>query len=231
MSLTDNARDVAFASDISIDKIVRTFTGSYSSGDLITRSGGFSIPYVYRFAHGLGRPVFCDLITSTDGGSTWDLGIGKLAFSDDTYIYIFHGYATTGTPVTYKVYCSWIDDYDNSNPLIETQTYSSQPILFDSRENYQKIAMQDVVSVTVGGSQSISHTLGYVPNAKVYIEAFSGEVWPLNFGGARNVFLYHGDQVEGEARIDSNSVDITLAGGIGSPATARVWYRIYYDSN
>lgn len=234
MSLAANARNTVLATPYNADKVVRVFTGSYSSGDLITRVGSLATAYVFRIAHGLTRPVICDLITSTDSGTTWDLGIGKIAFSDSTYIYIFHGYATTGTPVTYKVYCTWIDNYDGTNPSVGVITYSANKIAYDSRSNFQKIAQQGEVSFTPGTfgtsqTQTITHSLGYQPNAKVYFEAFSGEVWPLNIGGTRNGFLYDGPQDECEANIYINTLDIKYYKY--SNATRRAWYRIYYDAN
>ncbi len=227
--------DASFISSRPIDKIVRVFTGSYSSGDLTTRSGDLATPYVYRFAHDLPRPVACELIFSADGGTTWeDGGINKIAFSDSTYIYIFHGYATSGTPVQYKVYCSWIDDYDSDNPIIDVTQYTDDPVQFDSRVNYQKIAEQNVLTFPGGtggstSSQSIPHTLGYAPNAKVYFEAFPNEVWPLNAGGATNIFNYDSSQDECALFIYSNRMDIDMYRY--SNTSKRAWYRMYYDAN
>lgn len=233
MSLTDNIRDVSLVNQYSVNKVVRIFTGQYTSGQLTTRVGDLGTIYVYRIPHNLPRPVTCDLITSTDGGTTWDMGINKLAFSDNTYIYIFHGFSASG-PVDYKVYCSWIDNYDSSDPSIEAITYGSNPVQFDSRLNYQKIHSQGVTSFTPGtfGAtevDSVNHSLGYTPNAKVYFEAFSGEVWPLNIGGARNPFLYDGSQDECQCEIWPDRIDITLSKF--SNTTKRAWYRIYYDAD
>lgn len=224
MSLTDNMDRVAFSGRHTTDKIVRIFTGTYDSGDLETRVGGLGTIYVYKIAHGLTRPVFCDLITSTDGGTTWDLGISKIAFSDDTYVYIFHGFATTGTPVDYKVYCTWIDNYDATDPLVDVQTYSSNPVQFDGRLNYQKVHSQDVVTID-SATEVITHDLGYTPNAKVFFEALPNEVWPLNIGGASNPFLYESTQVEAGAAIYDDRLEITTDSG-----SARCWWRIYYDT-
>ena len=230
MPLASDVGSVSFDSQLTIDKIIRIFTGSYSSGDLITRVGDSGTAYVYRFPHGLPRPVFCEVVTSTDGGDTWDMGINKIAFSDSTYVYIFHGFATTGTPVVYKVYCSWIDDYDGSNPTVESATYSSHPIQFDSRLNYQKVYKQGTTATTTGLADEVTtipHSLGYTPNVKIYFEAFTNEVWPLNFGGARNAFLYDGAQAEAKAEIYSNRIDVTTLAPIGT----KIWYRIYYDAD
>lgn len=235
MSITNaERRNVAFYSGFEVDKVVRVYTGQYSSGDLITRVGDFATAYVHRIPHDVGRPMMCEVLTSSNGGASYDSGVSQVAFSDSSYVYIFHGYATTGTPVDYKVYCSWIDDYDDTNPLVETQQYTSEPVQFDSGANYQKIRDQDVLSFTPGTfgateTQTIDHDLGYTPNVKVFFEAFSGEVWPLNIGGARNPLLYTSTQDECQADIYDDRVEITYYKF--SNDTRRAWYRLYYDAD
>lgn len=234
MAIVDTS-EVAFSSSFAVDKVVRIFTGSYNAAtDVITRAGTFTA-YCYRIAHGLPRPVACDIITSTDGGTTWNDGgttNGKVAFSDSTYIYILDSIAALGAgTVQYKVWCSWIDDYDSTNPLIDVISYDDQPVQFDSRLNYQKVFANGVASFTPGtfGSQQtnvITHSLGYTPNSKVFFEAFSGEVWPLNAGGQ---FQYDNAQDECELFIYTNRIEITMSRY--SNSNRRAWYRIYYDAN
>lgn len=235
MSLTTNAASVAFSSTFGTDKLVRVFTGSYNGATQTTLRGG-SV-YVYTIPHGLTRPVFCELLHSDNGGSTFadgglpaSGGVARLAFSDSTNIYIFHDYVASGI-VTYKVYCSWIDDYDGTNPLVTTQSYTDVQTQFDSRLNYQKIASTPVLSFSGVGSstQSVTHPLGYAPNAKVYFEAFAGEVWPLNAGGASNTFLYDFvNQDECSLEITSSLLSVTM--DKQSAGTRRAWVRGYYDA-
>lgn len=238
-------QNVAFSSFSGIDKVVRTFTGSYNAAtDLTSRnytSGGSPLTaYFYRIPHGLTRPVFCELITSDDGGTYYvdggnsSGGIGHIAFSDSTYIYIFHSIISPGTgTINYKVWCSWIDDYDGTNPSIETISYTDQPIEFDSRENFQKLAMpQQLLTFSAGtfGStetQNVIHTLGYTPNTKVFFEAFSGEVWPLNAGGTSNIFRIDDSQDEAYISITSSLVSVSM--DRFSNTSKRAWVRVFYD--
>lgn len=233
---------VRYYSGTPLDKIVRVFTGSYSSGNLIARSGTFGPIYVHRIPHGLGRPVFCDLLWSTDNATFYDNGTyniggsvqGHIAFSDSTYVYIFHDYVTTGTPIYYKVYCSWIDDYDASNPSVTVQNYGDTNTQYDSRLNYQKIYTVEEKSIPAGTgasayTTSVFHDIGTTPNAKGYFQPFAGEVWPVNGGGASNLFLYDAAQDEAVLSIDSNSVDLRV--NRFSNAARRAWIKVYYDGN
>lgn len=240
MSLVDNINDVAYSSEFSIDKIVRIFTGTYNRvTDVTTRvytfAGSPYNVYVYRIAHGLTRPLACEMIDSEDGGTTYvDSGIRRIAFCDSTYIYIFdaQGSAGVGT-VNYKVWGSWIDDYDATNPLVDTVSYTNLQTQFDSRLNYQKIFNRTALSFTGGTlgateTQSINHPFAYTPNAKVWFEAFTNEVWPLNAGGASNLFNFDDAQDECQLFIDSNSVDIKMTKFSG--LARRVWPKVFYDA-
>lgn len=226
---------VRYYSGANFDKVVKVFTGQYSSGDLTTRVGTIDTIYQYVIPHGLTRPLQCELIYSTDGGTTWvDGGTSKLVYSDSTNIYIFHGTTTGGTPVDYKVYCTWIDDYDGSNPTVDVSNYSDNVIQYDSRLNYPKIYEQGILTFTGGTfgateTQTIVHDIGIAPNAKVYFTAFSNQVWPCNSGGATNVFSFDFAQDECEFSTYSNRLDVTVFKFSGS--TINVYYRIYYDSD
>ncbi len=247
MSLSSNVNEISYYSEYSIDKIARIYTGSYNSAtDVISRNytlaGSPYTVYLYRILHGMTRPLACELQWSIDGGVTYIDGgaysapaVSKIAFSDSTYVYIFdaQGIAGVGT-VNYRLYCSWIDNYDNTNPLETVETYSDVPQQFDSRENYQKIQNQDVVSFTPGTfgaieTQVIANPLGYTPNVKVWFEAFAGEVWPLNAGGTSNLFLVDDAQDESSLSIGTNNFSITMRKF--SNTTKRAWYKQYYDAN
>lgn len=235
MSLTTNINDVSFYSGHAIDKIVRVYTGSYNAAtDLTARVGDFTTAYVYRIPHDVGRPMFCELITSINGGSSYtDGGLSRLAFCDANYVYIFNSIGAAGTDVvTYKVWCSWIDNYDSTNPTIDVVNYSSTPVQFDSRVNYQKIYDQNVLNYSAGtfGStqtNSVLHPFGYVPNAKVFFEAFPNEVWSLNAGGALNQFNYDSAQDECTLEIYSDRIDVKMFRY--SNTAKRAWYRLFYD--
>jgi hypothetical protein len=231
MSLAGHATQIAFASSFNVDKLVRVFTGSYNGATQTVQRGGAFGPYCFSFSHGLNRPLACELLFSTDGGTTWqDGGSSKIAFSTSTTIYIFHDYAATAGTVLYKVYGSWIDDYDATNPSITPISYTDVKTQFDSRLNYQKIARQGVANFTSTGTTNIIHSLGYTPNAKAFYEAFSGEVWPANAGGSANLFLYDfANQDELEVNMTTSLMNLVYTKV--SAGTRKVWYKVFYDAN
>lgn len=232
MSLT-TPTGASFISGAGVDKLVRIYEGSYTTGDLATRTGSIYNVLVYEIPHDLDRPMICEVITSDDGGTTWDTATEAYAFCDSEKVYIYEGLGGPAGTRNYKVFCTWIDDYDNSNPTITTQSYTSEPTQFDSRLNYQKIFMQGELSFsagTLGSTQTrtVTHNLGYTPNAKVFFESFSGEVWPMHIGGAGNGLLYDYAQDECSAEIYDTYMDVTMYRF--SNAVRRAWYRIYYDA-
>lgn len=246
MSLTSNVNDISYYSGYDIDKIARIFTGSYNDAtNVITRNYTYAgMPLAvkfYRIPHGMSRPLACELQWSVDGGLTYLDGgmstssfLSNIAFSDDTYVYIFDLLGVMGvTEVHYRIYCSWIDDFDTTNPLETVVTYNDVPQQFDSRENYQKIYKKDELTFTPGvfganETQVIVHPLGYAPNVKVYFEAFAGEVWPLNAGGLSNPFLIDDLQNECLIAVDVDSLNITVKKFSNTPV--RSWYKIFYDA-
>jgi len=229
MSLSSNARDVAFFSGYKVDKIVNVFEGSFDAGSATTVGG-----YLKRhsFPHGYTRPVFTKLIWSTDdvnwvdGGYSYRSGDASfypsIAYSDASDIFILTG-LTSGT-VYYKVIATWIHNYDGTDPAIDSFISPNAVTTFDSRLNYQKIKETGMVTGT-GADIPIIHDLGYYPNARVYFEAFSGEVWPANAGGASNYFLYdfvNQEELQFHTTTDSLILEST-------PSGRDIWYTVYYD--
>jgi hypothetical protein len=228
MSLIANYQDLDFASHYAVDKIVGIYTDSFDAATQTTVIGG----YIYQFAipHPFTRPVFCELLWSTDGINYFDGGqAGGIAYSDAVNIYVATG-ESTGT-IYYKVIASWIDDYDTTNPLITPVLNTTNTLYFDSRNNYEKIYHQDVQTLTGDfGTLSYIHGLNFSPNYKVFFESISGQVWPVIAGGTNDFFLYDvSTQYECEATINSTLLTMNLTGGIGS-VSCRVWYRIYLNS-
>ncbi len=232
MSLLTNAANVQFATEYPIDKIVGIYRGSYNSATQTTTLGGYL--YQYTIPHKFTRPVFCELLWSTDGVTYADGGSGTLsgtsgiAYSDANNIYVTTGLAS-GT-IYYKVIASWIDNYDTTKPAITPILDTTQNFYFDSRNNYEKIYKQGSLALTgTSGTLSVIHELGYAPNAKVFFESFTGQVWPSISGGAEDFFLYDfATQYECATTITTSLVNMALQGG-GSSVSARVWYRIYLN--
>ncbi|HJQ08000.1 MAG TPA: hypothetical protein VJ836_00800 [Candidatus Saccharimonadales bacterium] len=233
MSLVNNSASVAFAGRYSTDKIVGVWEGSFNRAtDVITRTGDLGTIYLYRIAHGYARPIAADLLWSTDnvtfadGGSSDGTDI-SIPYSDNTYVYIISSlFAPAVGTMYYKLIGNWIDNYDNTNPLVNSYISSNKNILFDTRENYQKIYDQNVLSFTSASTQTVTHGLNRLANFRVFYEAFAGEIWPAYAGGASNPFLFDTAMTECDARMKVNTLEVEL---LTVPSTRRAWYKIYLD--
>lgn len=219
--------NAAFATRYLTDKIIGVYRGSYSAASA-TLLGGFL--YQYAIPHPFTRPVYTELLWSVDGTTYFDSGssIGAqaaIAYADASNLYITT--LTNVGSIYYKVICSWIDDYDTSNPSVNPVLDTTNSVYFDSRDNYPKIYSQDVKTVSGTSSSTIVHTLTYSPKFKGYVESISGQVWPFNGGGLSNPWLYDPvNHMECYAILDTPSIELHYSG----PASNRkVWYRIYYD--
>ncbi len=229
MSLT-NQQNIAFSTSYQTDKIVGVYSGSFDT-NTAPQLGGY-IAYT-TVAHGLTRPVFTKLQTSSDG-TNWQDGNSAnqyaISYSTTTHIYVLSA-ASVGT-IYYRVVAFWIDDYDTTNPLVPPTVGSTSNITFDSRLNYQKVAFQGVLTIpaaTLAVTNTITHNLGYKPTVRVYNEMKTGEVWLANYGGGiSNYWVYDLAMVEADVSVTDTTLVIDSYGGITSPAT-RVWYVVYYD--
>lgn len=232
-SLVSNANDVAFASAYDIDKIVFVREGSFNRAtDVVTHTGDLGSIYLHRIAHGLTRPIFADLLWNlngiwVDGGSLDGIGDTSIAFADSTYVYIVSSvFAPAVGTMQYKVIGCWISDYDNTNPLVGSFQSSTKKVNFDSRDNYQKIYLQNVLTFNSASTQSVGHNLGHKANFRVFYEAITGEVWPAFAGGASNPFLYSSTMTECRARMTTSALGVQLE---TVASTKRAWYKIYLD--
>lgn len=233
MFLTSRAADVASFTSFNADKIVGVWEGSFNRAtDVITHTGDSGDIYLYRIPHGFTRPVFTDLLWKlgsawADGGSLDGASEISIAFSDSTYVYIVSSvFAPAVGTMQYKVIGTWIDSYDNTNPLVEPFLGSNKSTLFDSRDNYQKIYDQNVLSFAADGTQPVTHTLGYRANFRVFHEAITGEVWPMFAGGGSNPFLYDSSFTDCRARMSTTALAVQLE---NVASTKRAWYKIYLD--
>lgn len=240
----------ALTTTYTTDKIVESFSGSFnmltdSTIEVHTLGGVPTNIYVYKIAHGFTRPVFCDIQTANGaelGQGIWreggvDTSNNPTAFSDSTYVYILlssGGVPPSSTTIYYRILCSWIDDYDDTNPTIQPfpEDIVGKINRFDSRRNYVKIHTQSVTTFSAGTGGStqdvtIPHTVGSATSFKVFFEALPGRVFALNFGGVANAYLFDDAQNELDAVIDSTN--LYLQAYRFSNSTFRAWYRIYAE--
>lgn len=230
MSQLDNISNIKFSTAFNTDKIVGVYRDSYQPGVGTTLIGGFL--YQHAIPHSFTRPVFAELLWSTDGVNYFDGGAGSsgaqsaIAYSDSSNMYILTP-SNTGT-LYYKIIATWIDDYDGTNPAIEPVLNTTATAYFDSRLNIPKVITSSTTTISGTGTQDIVHGLGYAPNFKGFFESISGQVWPLISGGNSDAWLYDfSNQMECAALIDSTKIQLQHTG----PASTRtVWYRVYGDS-
>ena len=230
--MSENVQDVLFSTAFETDKICGIYTGSYNAANYNTVLGGYL--YQTNLTHNFTRPVFCEALFSTDGTNYFPNGQGNgttnaNVYSDSSNIYFITN-ADTGT-IYYKLVCTWINNYDTSNPLINfvNQSTNTSITAFDSRQNYQKIALSGMLTPTNTGSFPINHNLGYAPNYKLYFNSLPGQVWPAIAGGAGDFWNYESQQCELSGVANSTSLIVSYDVGSGSASSFNLWYRIYYD--
>lgn len=239
MSLIDNIDRVALASQYPTDKIIKVLSGSFDAS-AATDVGSPAYMKRHSISHGQSRPVFTRLKWSTDNVNWIDGGystregdtdfLPTIAYSDSTNVYILTG-VTTGT-LYYEVICFWIDNYDNTNPLVDSYFDTTKPLAFDSRLNYHKIFTQgeEVTSGAISEDITVNHDLGYEPDCWVYIEAFSGQVWPANAGGLSNFFYYDIDnQAEVTSKVSTSDLILEYTGSATLTEPRRIFYIIYTE--
>lgn len=244
-NLANNLNKVQYNTFFSTHKIVQSYVGSFRYGtDTVTRNytlSGLPNPQqAFRIEHGYTRPLMVELEWSTDGSSYYvgngaDNGVAYgIAYSDSTYIYVMPSQLAAGTVFYYKLVCTWIDDYDTTNPTIGEfdDLPAAYTQTFNSRSRIPSIVRQGVLSGSTPSPTLASvqipytHLLGYSPEMKVYIEAFSGEVWPMNAGGAANPYLVDDNQVEGVAFTDVSQLTVFL-NMKSVNGTRRAWFSLY----
>lgn len=232
MTLSAHAANVAYATAFPIDKIVGVYDGSFNAATdtTFTTYTFVGSPYkvwYYKIAHSFTRPVFCDLLTSTDG-IVYTNNV-SIAFADSSFLYIYAGQGIVPSGVVhYKLTASWIDNYDGTNPSI-IPVIPGSTAFFDSRANYQKIYMQGVTSLASNASTSVTHGLGYTPNAKVYIECFPGQIWPCHTGGTNDTFLFADNENTGYFSMTTSILFINCDLNVSSFGASRFWYKVYLD--
>lgn len=226
MSQVDHVQDIAFSTAFLTDKICGVYTGTFEgTNTTVLNPGGFI--YQYIIPHTFGRPVMCDTLVSIDGGTTFD-PLTAITYSDSSNIYI--NILNTTKTYIYKVVCTWIDNYDTTDPLVTPVLQTTDSAYFDSRHNYQKILASGTLTLHggTGLTQVPYDNSGHFSNFRVYFESEPGQVWPAIWGGSQDPWL-NDPTTQGEiaAYIDDSTLWLVYTGS--SATTFRVWYKIYYE--
>ena len=236
MSLIDNARDVLFASSLDIDKVLGIYTGTFE----LPSSGvaGTDNTVTTEITTNIDETTFFYGIYSIDGGDNWNIFNTNIDHveSEDLTVNPEGEYVVLGQSEPNKFTMTAVNtsdftatlffDYDVmykvallSRPNqgdVEIQTITND-IWFDSRKNYQKIAV-DSVTDTDGTDvvNVISHNLGYIPKVTAFIEA--SDVL-LDSGS----IIYSANSLN--VAITTTNVTVTVSGTY----TGTLYTRIYYD--
>lgn len=234
MSPQVNIADINFATEYDIDKIVGIYQGSFNAATQTTPivytfiSSPYTVWY-YEIPHQFGQPIFCEVLTSTDNITFTNTA--SIAFSDSSTIYIYagQGIAPTGI-IYYKLVASWITGYSILTPSITPVIQGTSSLYYSSIANSQKIFLDDVVPLVNNTTTNIPHNLGYYPNCKVFMECFTGQVWPCHTGGSSDVFFFADNENTGYFNITTSNIEILCDQRLASFGPSRFWYRIYLDS-
>lgn len=109
-------------------------------------------------------------------------------------------------------------------------------IIFSTRYNFQKIYMEGTVIVSVAATVAyteytlVTHSLGYIPTARVFYIPVSGQLWPLSPNQYSNADGGPGTTLEitGSPIMTSSVLKVSLSNQ-GGAADVTFYYRIYLD--
>lgn len=232
-----NTRDIILSASNYTDKIVFSKKGSVNISGLPDEyNGGFWVVKKLAVPHKMPRPLFIHFRFNFDGSSNWRTGGSSevcLGYSDATNLVILINNITSGT-LYYEMFGSWIDNYDDTNPLV-TIEQPANDIIFDSRLNYRKIEKQGYFSMPDLTETLIPHGLTYTPSFETYFDGRPNEVWQSHSGGAQDPWAISniGGSLDNDADVyvRTNATHLIAKGhgrDFGSDSI-KVWYRIFAD--
>lgn len=178
-------RQVYFNSNYQIDKILGTFSGTFTA----TGTGGLTVTTTDSFLTNIPERTLFQGKYTLDGGTTWirfsnsyapssptspHLDVYGYSTEDTFYVQARNHPASSGTDYDVEYEVALIATPDQGD--IDIQPRGSNTV-FNSNDNYLKIIADEVeaVSLGVGGnlSSSIYHGLGYYPQAIAYFDLTS----------------------------------------------------------
>jgi len=95
--------------------------------------------------------------------------------------------------------------------------------------NYQKIKLNEIktqVSASYGSTYNVTftHSLGYIPSTRVWIEDPGSGIWPVTLAQFTTADLF-----TSVYKVTSTQVIVTIKDTGGTPRTFKVRARVYYD--
>lgn len=248
--------DLYFHSSYPIDKIIGYFEGSFVAS---APGGGIQNRTTDTFATLITESTFYDGIYTIDGGTTWRNIGTAYRVSGSTELLVF-GYSNANSFTVGADNFSFVggNDYTVEYKVIliaktDQGDITPQPIgadiLFDSRQNYQKILLDtsQAISITNGNETTydFAHDLGYIPKVRSFIELGSD----YGAGALRMIAgLYEasycasdsfsaGASAPGSVEstsgiyIDTSDVHIVLNNNTGrGNFSGTLFMRVYYDA-
>lgn len=207
-------REVYFSSTKKIDQILGVYTGSVT----LNNTGGlFTFARYNLVTNPLGETCFIKGIISFDSGTSWQdaywFGRIPVAPSTDSLIIpaVFSDTISliasangTGYTIQYRLFIFAKPGQSPQN----TPTNIVSDVIFDSRDNYQKIAFDERTPDT-----SFTHNLGYIPKVSIFNDT--------SFGGNNCITPYG---VSYPAIVSTTSVSMQ-----SGYETTDNYYRVYYD--
>lgn len=218
---------IVFDSRIPTDKLL----GSYDSF-LVSSNSTPNSTVTTTSVHVTNIPetTFVVGIFSVDGGTTWQGMEAEVDHSDNQGAITVYAQSKSGSveivasnsrsfsapagafvfTVLYKVMLLAKPDTGNVTP----QPIGSN-VYFDSRKNYQKIAVDTYVTISgTNVSTSFSHNLGYIPRVRIFYET----------GG---VLRIRGGITTSRTDITTTQVTVSMS---GTYSNTKLYARIYYNA-
>lgn len=220
-----NASSVVYASSIATDELLGSYTNSFISSN---STPGTTTTTTDTKTTKIAETTFVVGIFSVDGGTTWQGMETDVNHSDNNgdiqvYAQSQSGILTIAAVNTRNASApggTWTFTVQYKVMLLakpDQGTVTPQPIggnvYFDSRKNYQKIAL-DTSQTFTGTNQTLTftHSLGYVPRIRVFYET----------GG---ILRIRGGISSSQTTITTSAVSVFMA---GSYTSTKVYARIYY---
>jgi hypothetical protein len=222
----DNTK-LVFNSNVSIDKILSVYSGSF-----LAPAGNLSAGSMHSL--GVNDLVYFAGLFSVDGGAQQDLG-GQTSEGSTKQVWCW-GKSTNGE-ITIEY---WNTDSSEhtvayeiaiiSKPSNTLYTPTSQPnnqLYLSSNENMQKIAFDKTIPLSITGNYTYTaaHNLGYRPCVRAFLD--NGSVLIDAIGSTVGFNIGFPDLL---VSVDNTNVYFIWS-GVSSTYNLNLNYRIYYDPN